>query len=404
MHTLKPLYRPYSIGQSSTIVGTSIGFLDGGDSYFYVHVSSGYLHLYLLDEVGHISQVGEISKCDVFTILSLSDPNSSQWSLLQADPETIQAGTKPLCIVLAAAGNVVCIYTVTIDRNNKKNLWISMSAELSLVGPVSCLATNGAVLVASIGTFICAYELGPLLAGDTSGPQAPIKISTSNITDLYFCRNRPTELLFINLTSELGFLNLDINGSQREVLFGSSEDVSDDIFLFGSAYPFPLGVVYYSTEALCMTTGPMGMALADPEDGAILYQNMDIRPLAKSHDYILSVHKADSSIFVTCGRFSGAVTVFKFSDGAFTRHIVFLLQPASKQTERTTHQELSPAGVTKIKDGSTTDVTGPDEQQETDLSVRSIAWGRGRALLLDCTSTVTAYELAGDGSLSYMHI
>lgn len=73
---LAPLYRPYSVGQGAAIVGTSVGFLDGGDSYFYVHVSSGYLRLYLLNEAGHISQVGEIPKCEVFTVLSLSDPGT----------------------------------------------------------------------------------------------------------------------------------------------------------------------------------------------------------------------------------------------------------------------------------------------------------------------------------------
>lgn len=399
-----PLYRPYSIGQGSAIVGTSAGFLDGGDSYFYVHMSSGYLRLYLLDEVGHISQVGEIPKCDVFTVLSLSDPNAIQWSLLQIDPEAIKAGIRPFCIILTAAGNVVCVYTVTIDKNNRKNLWIDTSAELSLVGPVSCLATNGAVLVASIGTFICAYELGPLLAGDTSGPQAPIKLSTSNITDLYVCRNRPAEFLFVNAASELGFLNLDISGPQREVLFGNSEDVSDDIFIFGSAYPFPLGIVYYSTESLCMTTGSMGMVLADPEDGAIFYQNMDIRPLTKSHDYILNVHKAEGSVFVTCGKFSGSVTVFKLSDGIFTRHAVFSLPVSNTQTERNTRSGLSPAGVADTKGDDVANGAGSDEQQEADLSVRSIAWGQKRALLLDCTSTIIAYELTGDGNLLHMHV
>lgn len=400
---LAPLYRPYSVGQGAAIVGTSVGFLDGGDSYFYVHVSSGYLRLYLLNEAGHISQVGEIPKCEVFTVLSLSDPGTPRWSLLQTDPEATKTGTEPFCIILAAAGNIVCVYTVTIDKNNKKNLWVNAVAELALVGPVSCLATNGAVLVASIGTFICAYELGPLLAGDTSGLQAPIKLSTSNIADLSFCRNRPTELLFINAVSELGFLNLDASGPQREVLFGNSEDVSDDIFIFGSAYPFPLGVVYYSTESLCLTTGSMGMALADPEDGAIFYQNMDIRSLTKSHDYILSVHKAEDSVFVTCGKFSGSVTVFKFSDGVFTRHAVFSLPISSTQAERGTRPELSPAGVTNTKGSDTPSGADSDEQQEADLSVRSIAWGQRRALLLDCTSTVTAYELTGDGSLLHMH-
>lgn len=401
MHILTSLYRPYSIGQGSVIVGTSIGFLDGGDAYFYVHVSTGYLRLYLLDEAGRIFQVGEIPKCEVFTVLSLSDPNTPQWSLLQVDQDAIKAGEQPLCIVITAYGNVVYIHTVTIDKNNKKNLWVNTSAELALVGPVSCVATNGAVLVASIGTFICAYELNPLLSGDNTGPQAPIKISASNITDLFFCRNRPTELLFINIMSELGFLNLDISGTQREVLFGSADDVSDDIFIFGSAYPFPLGAVYYSTEVLCITTGPMGMALADPDDGAITYQNMDMRSLTKTHDYILSVHKADGSVFVMCGNFNGAVTVFKFSDGTLSKHAVFSLPISNAQPDRGARLGLSPAGVSSIQDNSAAE---SEDQHDIDLSVRSVAWGRRRALLLDCTSTVTVYELAGDGNLSFMHI
>lgn len=399
MHILTSLYRPYSIGQGSAVVGTTIGFLDGGDSYFYVHVSSGYLRLYLLDEAGHISQVGEIPKCDVFSVLSLSDPSASQWSLLQVDQETVKTGEKPFCIVIAAHGSAVYIHTVTVDKHNRKNLWVSTPAELALVGPVSCIATNGAVLAASIGTFICAYELGPLLSGDTSGPQAPIKISTSSITDLYFCRNRPTELLFVNIMSEMGFLNLDISGSQRDMLFGSTEDVSDDIFIFGSAYPFPIGTVHYSTEALCMTTGSMGMALADPEDGAITYQNMDIRSLTKAHDYLLSVHRAEGSILAVCGRFSGTVTVFRYSDGAFTKHAVFSLPISNAQEARGTRPMLSPAGVSDAAGEE-----GPDKQYDVDLSVRSVAWGRKRALLLDCTSTVTAYELAGDDDLLHMHV